>query len=294
MSENKKEYSVKPDPPSLVGAALANELKKTNSEKIVNRMIQIEKTENKYLLKFYHFLKFAEDEMLEGFKTKEKIKSDWIEKYKSGISDFSTGAERIVYALLNGKGVGQPNSAPVGADLFFELKDAFIHIDLKTVGASLSRADNTSNNIGDYITSIFVGRNQNSYKGQMLVSMGKNKSVKRSYTPSLPAFYNKGTEHEKICLSYFVTILYDKDSLDILVMSIVCMPNGDLEKHYKDRVLQAGKNIDKTRFRFVEVPNFELLSTETKRIKVIIFDEKMDPRYKKRLSFFENIYYEKT
>ena len=38
--------------------------------------IELEKLESKYLEKFYHFLKFAEDEMLKGFLTKEKIKDD--------------------------------------------------------------------------------------------------------------------------------------------------------------------------------------------------------------------------
>ena len=71
---------------------------------------EIEKLERKYLNKYYHFLKFAEDEMLEGFKTKDDIKDDWWGLYSSqtegkGISDFSTGAERIVYSLLNGKGL---------------------------------------------------------------------------------------------------------------------------------------------------------------------------------------------
>ena len=71
---------------------------------------EIEKLENKYLNKFYHFLKFAEDEMMFGFQTKEKIKDDWFGKYDAKISNFAVGAERIVYALFNGKGVGQPNS----------------------------------------------------------------------------------------------------------------------------------------------------------------------------------------
>ena len=34
---------------------------------------EIEKLENKYLNKFYHFLKSIEDEMMAGFQTKEKI-----------------------------------------------------------------------------------------------------------------------------------------------------------------------------------------------------------------------------
>lgn len=124
---------------------------KNNLEKKVslNDLKKIEKLELKYLNKYYHFLKFAEDEMFEGFKTKEDIKDDWLGLYGTNeakeISDFSVGAERIIYSLLNGKGIGQPNSSPVGSDLFFEVEDAYIHIDLKTV---------QEENIGDFTTSI--------------------------------------------------------------------------------------------------------------------------------------------
>lgn len=255
---------------------------------LTQKLKKIEKLEQKYLLKYYHFLKFAEDELLHGFKTKEKILDDWLGLYKSGISDFAVGAERIVYSLLNGKGIGIPNSAPVGADLFFEVKDAFIHIDLKTVGASLIG----KTNIGDYTKNIFVGTNQNSYKGNMIVNEGRDNEELRKYTPSLPTIYNKGKKNEKVCLSYFVTILYDKDTLDTLVMSIVCMPNGELEPHYTTRVLQAGKNLDKTRFRFTNIPNFELLKEGSKRIKVVYFDKNMNDIYKKKLKFFEDLFNE--
>ena len=67
------------------------------------KLKEIEKLEYHYLNKYYHFLKFVEDELLFGFKTKEDIKDDWFGHYKSGISDFVVGAERIVYNLLNGK-----------------------------------------------------------------------------------------------------------------------------------------------------------------------------------------------
>jgi hypothetical protein len=247
----------------------------------------IESIECKYLKKYYHFLKFAEDELLFGFKTKKTIEEDWIDHYKSGISDFSVGAERIVYSLLNGKGIGQPNSAPVGADLFFEVQDAFIHLDLKTVGASLEG----KTNIADYKSSIFVGKNQNSYKSEIKkLNSGESFNPVRQYEPSLPTFYNQGKENEKICLSYFVTILYDKDSLDILVMCILCMPNGKLEPHYGSKVLQAGKNLDKTRFRFSEIPEFELLENGSKRIKVVYFNKTMNEEYKKKLKFFEELF----
>lgn len=242
---------------------------------------EIEKIEYKYLMKYYHFLKFAEDEMMIGFKTKEDIKEDWYDYYASGISDFAVGAERIVYALLNGKGIGQPNSAPVGSDLFFEVEDAYIHIDLKTV---------QTDNIGDYSNDIFVGKNQNSYKGNIVVRGDEE----RPYEPSLPTFYNANKKNEKICLSYFVTILYNKENLDILVISIMCMPNGELEKQYGTRVLKAGKNPDKSRFSFSRVPYFELLKNKEKRIQVVYFDENMDESYRKKLDFYESLYYSQT
>ena len=56
------------------------EIKIMNDEILKNeieRMKKIEELELKYLNKYYYFLKFAEDEMFLGFKTKEKIKDDW-------------------------------------------------------------------------------------------------------------------------------------------------------------------------------------------------------------------------
>ena len=112
----------------------------------------------------------------------------------------------------------------------------------------------------------------------------------RAYNPQLPAFYNEGTNREKICLSYFITILYDSDTLDTLIMSIVCMPNGKLEPIYKTDVLSAGKNPDKTRFRFTNTPKFRLLSENDYRIKVVVFKKDMDIRYLKKVKFFEEVY----
>lgn len=242
---------------------------------------EIEEIELKYLTKFYYFLKYTEDEMFKGFRTKEDIKDDWFGLYGSkdgkGISDFAVGAERIVYALMNGKGIGQPNSAPVGADLFFEVEDAYIHIDMKTV---------QQDNIGDFTTSIFIGKNQNSYKGKMKVRGQED----RDYIPALPTFYNRGKLNEKICLTYFITILYNRDTLDILVIAIDCMPNGELKAHYKHRPLKAGKNPGKTRFNLGEVNKFELLDKQPYRIKVIYFDKNMDDKFKRKLALFEEIY----
>ena len=58
-------------------------------------LLEIEKLEKKYLNKYYHFLKFAEDEMLQGFKTKDDIKNDWWGLYSSGISDFQQALKEL-------------------------------------------------------------------------------------------------------------------------------------------------------------------------------------------------------
>jgi Txe/YoeB family toxin of Txe-Axe toxin-antitoxin module len=77
------------------------------TEKQIEQLKTIELIEQKYLNKYFYFLKYVEDEMMVGFQTKEKIKDDWFGKYDSKISNFAVGAERIIYALFNGKSVGQ-------------------------------------------------------------------------------------------------------------------------------------------------------------------------------------------
>ena len=242
---------------------------------------QIEELENKYLNKFYHFLKYAEDEMMIGFHTKEKIKDDWFGKYGTNISDFAVGAERIIFALFNGKGVGQPNSCPVGADMFFEVNDAFVHIDLKTVQIR---------NIGDITKNIFVGSNQNSYKAEIKKENGSSFGPPRIYEPALPTFYNKGKQSEKICLTFFITIVYEDVNLNILNINLLCMPNGELVNHYGSKVLSPGKNPDKARFAFKKVPTFELLDNSKSRVRVVYFDNSMSEELAESLSFYKEIY----
>lgn len=60
---------------------------------------QIEEIENKYLNKFYHFMKYTEDEMMFWFQTKEKIKDDWIWKYWTEIS-FGSSRNIIRHFIL--------------------------------------------------------------------------------------------------------------------------------------------------------------------------------------------------
>jgi hypothetical protein len=244
---------------------------------------QLEKLESDYLETLFHYLSGSQENILKGFNSKEKIRSDWYSEFhrndqKSRISDFARGAERIVYSILNGRDIGEPNSAPVGSDLFFELPDKFVHIDLKTVQTS---------NIGDYTKNIFVGDNQNSYKGEIKVHGG---SIVRPYSGTLPSYY-KLTDSLKPCLTYFIAILYDSDSLETLCISVISMPNGDLGHLYPD-ALNAGKNPGKIRLSYRGIVDFKLLENR-KRIKIIYFNDTFFQRnkeLKKKLAFLHNLY----
>lgn len=266
---------------------------------------QIETLEAKYLNKYWHFLKFVEDEIIKGFNTKNDIKSDWIGKYGNsdgGISNFAVGSERIIYALLNGKIAGQPNSSPVASDLFFEIEDAYIQIDLKSVttngGISIhpETGELLKDNIGDYNTSIFIGENQNTYHGNLKVKTrneeGYPVEIIRPYEPNLPPVYNKSNGDKKICLTYFVTILSNSATFETELVSIMCMPNGKLESYYKERPLKAGKNPGKVRYNFSEVYKFELLDKDLltqdnpKRIKIIYKNPNMSEWTKNKLKFY--------
>ncbi len=262
---------------------------------------QIEILEEKYLNKYWHFLKFVEDEIIFGFNTKNDIKSDWIGKYggsEGGTSSFAVGSERIIYALLNGKIAGQPNSSPVSSDLFFEIDDAYIHIDLKSVttngGVTIhpETGEHLKDNIGDFDTSIFIGENQNTYHGNMIVNKGRNNEETRPYNPNLPPVYNKSNGDKKICLTYFITILSNSATFETEMVSILCMPNGNLEPHYKERPLKAGKNPGKTRFNFKNVHEFELMDDnpstgkKPKRVKIIYKNPNMNDWTKEKLKFY--------
>ena len=68
------------------------------------------------------------------------------------------------------------------------------------------------------------------------------------------------------------------------------MPNGQLENHYGAKVLAAGKNPDKARYSFIDVPNFELLGLSKSRVKVIYFNKAMNKIFKDSLKFYEKIF----
>jgi len=256
---------------------------------------EIEILEHSNLMSLWYFLKFAENDIIKGLNTKNDIKSDWVGKYgngSGGISNFAVGSERIIYALLNGKVAGQPNSCPVSSDLFFETDEAYIHIDLKSVTTNGGVKEHPvthkklKDNIGDFKSDIFIGENQNSYKSVITINKGKPNETVRPYVPNLPVVYSKTNGDKKICLTYFITILSNEATFDTELISIMCVPNGKLESHYKDRPLKAGKNPGKARFNFKDVNKFELLDETPTRIKIVYKNPLMNDWVKKKLAFY--------
>ncbi len=238
----------------------------------------IERLEKNYLDEIVFLLENEKDKMLNGLNTKEPIRSDWENYWGDNTSDYAVGAERIYYWLFNQFGV--PNSAPVGSDLFFERKDAYVHIDIKSV---------TMKNIGDTIGTIFVGDNQNSYEGDILVS-GK---PPRHYKGQLPFVYKKHAGNkiiEKPCLTYFIVLLHDGELHELNLMYVCCMPNGALFETYGDSVLSAGKNTGKIRFNYRNADKFLNLENAPSRFNILHWNSQMPENIQKKLSYFKNIY----
>lgn len=219
---------------------------------------EIEFWENHYLNQIEYDLKQDLEKMLQGLKSKDKIKDDWFHIFnavdkKRQNSDFARGAERIYYWLFNQ--FGTPNSSPIGSDMMFELYNAFVHIDVKT-----AKLDNPS----DYKGKIPVGENQTSYRPDGY-----------EYTVHLPTEYSY---QEKICLTYFINIIYDisHENIEIKAIILISVPNGKLSKVYGSDIVDAGKTGSKGkgfRYRYSAKPYFELLEEKPKRVRILYVSE---------------------
>tara|TARA_X000000368_G_scaffold405929_1_gene383641 strand:+ start:217 stop:939 length:723 start_codon:yes stop_codon:yes gene_type:complete len=212
---------------------------------------EIEKLESTYLNTIKSLIVGNLNNILRNLDSMNNISEYW--QNISTDEGFDTGAERIIYSVLQrGGDLGEPNSSPVGSDLMFESSDAFIHIDLKTC--------QPQNNLRDHWETP-VGRNQNSYKYDMIVN-----KTPRAYKPHLPTYYS-----EKPTLTYFITILYSKNSnleFKVANINVGCMPNGSLKNIYSTSPLGPGKNVGQARFMMAKCFEFKKLNNE-KRIKII-------------------------
>lgn len=215
---------------------------------------EIEFWENHYLNQIEYNLKQDIEKMLQGLKSKDKIKEDWLSIFNKSDkqrqnSDFARGAERIYYWLFNQ--FGTPNSSPIGSDMMFELYNAFVHIDIKT-----AKLDNYF----DYKGKIPIGENQTSYKHKDY-----------NYSANLPPIYRY---ENKVCLTYLINIIYDitEENIEIKAIILLSVPNGKLVDVYGDNIVEAGKqgyNGKGFHYNFSKKPNFELLEVHASRVRVL-------------------------
>jgi len=226
-------------------------------------LFKIEFWEHDTLERIYFTIHQDIDKMMDGLRSKDKIKYDWIKAFdridkQRKNSDFARGAERIYFWLFNQ--FGKPNSSPIGADMFFETHDAFVHIDIKT-----AKLDNPS----DYKGKIPLSENQTNYKS-------KNKN----FNCNLPTFYNKEKSDEKICLTYIINIIYDeREDFKIKAITIFSVPNGELYPIYKDKIIAQGKNKGRSfRYLYRNKPRFKILEGEPFRVKVLWLDKDLEEK----------------
>ena len=139
--------------------------------------------------------------------------------------------------------------------MFFESHDAFVHIEIKT-----SEIDNR----GDYYGLTPISRKQTSYP---LWRIDK--------PPGLPIYYRKGKSDEKPCLTFAIHIIHDPETLDIIAILLLSIPNGQLHELYGDGIVGGGKvKGESFRYRYKDAPFFKSLPNKPHRVRIVYFDEK--------------------
>lgn len=228
----------------------------------MNKLQEIEFWEYHYFKEIDFLLSQDIDKMISSLNSKDTIKNDWVDAFnridkKRQNSDFSRGAERVYFWLFNQFGI--PNSSPIGADLMFETYNSFVHIDIKTAKFT----------------------NKSDYQGKLPISENQTSYTSKEFNSNLPFYYNKGKKNQKYCLTYVLNIIYDDKSKDfnILAILLASIPNGILNKVYKDEIIGRGKRKEKS-FRYVykNNPYFQLLENKPQRIKMLYIDNSIDKK----------------
>lgn len=219
--------------------------------------IDLEKLEHDYFQQILSAITLDKQKMVKALTSKDRIKQDWINQFrrvglKKQVGEMARGAERVFEWLM--PTVWEPNTSPIGADLFFESYNAFIHIDIKTAHTE---------NVSDFKGIVPVGRNQTSYK-----PTASHRGTPINATPHLPKYYHTG----KPCLTYFIQIIYDKNSLEIIAVLLMCLPNGQLNSVYGNTIANNGKSKDESfRYNYKNNPYFQKLSTKENKLLRVAF-----------------------
>ena len=241
---------------------------------------QIEEIEYRYLSQIKWCLTNHIDNLLFLLNTKQDIRGDWINQFEdtpknTKSSEMAKGAERVFATLFPSDWI--PNSCPIGADFMFETHDAMVHIDIKTSGLK-----NHSDNKGK----VAIGKNQTSYfrdggniAGNLPMQYTVNRLVNEQFT--FMQFHRAAPEPQvttKICTTYFILVVYEPDNQDIVLLLLICVPNGTLYGKYADEITQAGKNKGES-FRFVfkkksDTSQFKTLTDSPNRFEILFLNKK--------------------
>lgn len=230
--------------------------------------IALEKLEKKYLDHIVTFLSQDLNGLVVGLNSRITILNDWKEEFfrtarkdprtgqPTNASDLDAGAERIFHHLFMPL-FKFPNSCPIGSDLMYITHEAVIHIEIKT---------NLITN-PDYKGKVQLGRNQISYWFT-------------GFKPNLPITYKSVNLPT---LTYVIQIVHEHMSPKINALNVICIPSGQLRKHYGNKILKAGKGgwakATDIRYKYIEEPRFVLLSKRDNRdifrIEILILDTKL-------------------
>lgn len=250
-----------------------------------NELEKIECIEKRYLDEIEFFIIKNLPWFLERLKSKNEIKSDWLNIFKKTCresynqsSELDTGAERVIQNLFGQYRLFAVNSCPIGSDLMFETPDAYIHIEVKTA---------TDTNSADFKGKIQIAQNQTTY-GIIKTKRGNIYPFK----PNLPTKYS----NNKICLTYVIQIIHNNSDDLPKIITLFSIPNGLLKSIYGNCV-NSGKHTKKLnrlqsrgdiRFLYKEVNKFETLEDKSSRIR-IIYPKKPDKNLIKKYLNLENL-----
>lgn len=170
---------------------------------------QLESLEKEYFKLIHKCLEKDKNYILSKLKTLDTLKKDWLEiAFDKKTNLFDRPAERIVGRVLlkNLKWPCLP--IPISSDECFELKDAVIHVDVKTqLGTErydIEEHDQVNLKPKIKFKHIIVGRNQTTLPRTRVPFRGK----RIEWKPNLPPYYTFG-KIKKPCLTYFVRLTYN-------------------------------------------------------------------------------------
>lgn len=220
---------------------------------------ELEKLEKDYFDQIRFNITRDRAKMVNFLTSMYRIRDDWLDRFRAisrrrEASDMAAGVERVFFSLL--AGIGNPMSAPIGSDMFFETHNAYIHIELKTARES---------NESDFVGLVPLGKNQTSYKATQSYIGTPIRTE-----PNLPAYYSDG----KPCLTYTIQVIYDHTTFEIIAVLLICIPNNQLYSVYGNDIAKAGKRKDESfRYAYCERPRFELLHEQPLRLDFLYFND---------------------